>query len=94
MSNDRIVHSTRCSYWAVLMETGSAVIVTTDLPSQLEQAYRELAAVKGVVALIPGPRAETTLPDDMSPQGPEEWIREFRAWAPSHSDLPPCPTRP
>lgn len=67
--------------------------VTIDLPPQVEQAYRELAAVTGVpvdtlvrdavVASIPIAPASGMIPED-----PEEWIREFKAWAASHSGLP------
>ena len=67
--------------------------VTIDLPPQIEQVYREMAAVKGVpidalvrdavIASIPA-----TPMGGMTPEDPEEWIREFKAWAASHSDLP------
>ena len=67
--------------------------VTIDLPPQVEQAYLELAAVTGVpvdalvrdavVASVPDASATGMIPDE-----PEEWIREFKTWAASHSGLP------
>ena len=62
--------------------------VTFDLPPQVEQAYREMADAKGVpvdalvreivIASQPAPLGA------MTPQDPQEWVREFRAWAKSH----------
>ncbi len=67
--------------------------VTINLPPQIEQAYRDLAAFQGVpldmlvydALVASSPEARES---GMTPQDPEEWIRAFRTWAESHSDLP------
>jgi hypothetical protein len=74
---------------------GGSVTVTIDLPPQLEQAYREMAAVQGVSlnALVrDAVISSVSVPAfrGMAPEDPDPWIAEFKAWTLSHAadDLP------
>jgi hypothetical protein len=68
---------------------------TFDLPPRVEQAYRDMATAKGVPvedlvrdAVIAS--QPTAFLDAMTPEDPDEWVREFRAWVASNDedDLP------
>ena len=63
--------------------------VTLDLPPHVERAYLAEAQARGLplealmreVLLAQQPYSAAEMP-------PEEWVREFKAWTRSHSDLP------
>lgn len=66
------------------------MIVTLDLPPDVEQAYLAEAQARGLPleAVVREVLLASHTPLSSGEMSPEEWVREFKTWTRSHSDLP------
>jgi hypothetical protein len=64
--------------------------ITLDLPPDVERAYLAEAQARGLPldAVVREVLLASHPPLSSGEMTPEEWVREFRAWTRSHSDLP------